>query len=193
MASPHEVTQLLQQWQGGEKSALDALTPLVYSELRRLAASHLRHEKPGHLLQPTALVHEAFLRMVGRSAPDCRNRSDFYGVAAHVMRQILIDDARSRQAGKRGGHFVHLSLEDELVGSHHQEVGLLALDEALERLAALDPRKAQVVEMRFFGGLGIEETAEALKISEVTVRRDWQFAKVWLLHEMRGEKGDGQS
>lgn len=190
MASPHEVTRLLQEWASGSQSALDALTPLVYAELRRLAASYMRNEQPGHTLQPTALVHEAFLRMVSRTAPDCQNRSDFYGLAAHLMRQILIDHFRTRQAVKRGGQLVRLSLEEDLIGSRDQDVDLMALDEALVRLDAVDRRKAQVVELRFFGGLSVEETAEALKVAEKTVRRDWQFAKAWLLHEL-GEKGDG--
>ena len=190
MASPHEITRLLKEWANGAQSALDALTPLVYEELRRLAESYMRSESPGHTLQPTALVHEAFLRLVGR-APDCDNRSQFYGVAAHLMRQILIDHARTRQAVKRGSRFVHLSLEEDLVVCHERDGDLLALDEALERLAALDPRKARVIEMRFFGGLSVQESAEALNVSEVTVRRDWQFAKTWLLRELSGEKGDG--
>jgi RNA polymerase sigma factor (TIGR02999 family) len=188
MASQHEFTRLLHEWANGAQSALEELTPLFYAELRRLAASYLRNEAPGHTLQPTALVHEAFLRMSGRTAPDCQNRSEFYGVAARLMRQILIDHARTRHAGKRGGHVVHLSLEEALIGPRGQDAGLMALDEALNRLAALDARKAQVVEMRFFGGLSVEETAEALNISEVTVRRDWQFAKSWLLHELRDAK-----
>jgi len=190
MASPHEITRLLKEWANGAQSALDALTPLVYEELRRLAESYMRSESPGHTLQPTALVHEAFLRLVGR-APDCDNRSQFYGVAAHLMRQILIDHARTRQAVKRGSRFVHLSLEEDLVVCHERDGDLLALDEALERLAALDPRKARVIEMRFFGGLSVQESAEVLNVSEVTVRRDWQFAKTWLLREISGGKGDG--
>ena len=190
MASPHDVTRLLKEWANGAQPALEALTPLVYAELRRLAAGYLRREAPGHTLQPTALVHEAFLRLVG-NAPDCQNRSHFYGVAAHLMRQILVDHARTRQAVKRGGHFVHVSLEDNLVISQDQEPSLVALDEALARLAAVDPRKARVVELRFFGGLSVEESAEALNVSEVTVRRDWQFAKTWLLRELSREKGDG--
>jgi len=190
MASPHEITRLLKEWANGAQSALDALTPLVYEELRRLAESYMRSESPGHTLQPTALVHEAFLRLVGR-APDCDNRSQFYGVAAHLMRQILIDYARTRQAVKRGSRFVHLSLEEDLVVCHERDGDLLALDEALERLAALDPRKARVIEMRFFGGLSVQESAEVLNVSEVTVRRDWQFAKTWLLREISGGKGDG--
>ena len=190
MASPHDVTRLLKEWANGAQSALDALTPLVYGELRRLAASYMRSESPSHTLQPTALVHEAFLRLAGH-APDCENRSQFYGIAAHLMRQILIDHARNRQAVKRRGHFVPLNLDGDLVVSRERDADLVALDEALERLAALDPRKARVVEMRFFGGLSVQESAEALNVSEVTVRRDWQFAKTWLLRELCGEKGDG--
>jgi len=190
MASPHDVTRLLKEWANGAQPALEALTPLVYAELRRLAAGYLRREAPGHTLQPTALVHEAFLRLVG-NAPDCQNRSHFYGVAAHLMRQILVDHARTRQAVKRGGHFVHVSLEDNLVISQDQEPSLVALDEALARLAAVDPRKARVVELRFFGGLSAAESAEALNVSEVTVKRDWQFAKTWLLRELSQEKSDG--
>jgi RNA polymerase sigma factor (TIGR02999 family) len=166
--------------------------PLVYAELRRLAASYLRGEEPGHTLQPTALVHDAFLRLVGRSAPDCQNRSAFFGVAARLMRQILIDHARTRRALKRGGPVARLSLDENLIGSPEQDISLIALDHALERLAAADPRKSQVVELRFFGGLSVEETAEALEVSEKTVRRDWQFARVWLLRELSGEKDDGQ-
>jgi RNA polymerase sigma factor (TIGR02999 family) len=190
MASPHDVTRLLKEWAKGAQPALEALTPLVYAELRRLAGACLRSEAPGHTLQPTALVHEAFLRLVG-NAPNCENRAQFYGVAAHLMRQILVDHARTRQAVKRGGHFVHVSLEDDLVMSQDQEPILVALDEALELLAAVDPRKARVVELRFFGGLSVEESAEALDVSEVTVRRDWQFAKAWLLRELSREKSDG--
>jgi RNA polymerase sigma-70 factor (ECF subfamily) len=190
MASPHDVTRLLKEWANGGQSALDALTPLVYGELRRLAASFLRYETPGHTLQPTALVHESFLRLVGNK-PDCENRAQFYGMAAHLMRQILIDHARSRQAVKRGRNFVHLSLDEELVVSHGREADLVALDDALERLAADYPRAARVVEMRFFGGLSVDESAEALNVSEVTVRRDWQFAKAWLLRELSTEDGHG--
>jgi RNA polymerase sigma-70 factor (ECF subfamily) len=192
MASPHDVTRLLREWANGAQSALEALTPLVYAELRRLAASYLRSEQPGHTLQPTALVHEAFIRLIDRSTPDCQNRSQFYGVAAHLMRQILIDHARTRQAVKRGGHVVRLSLEEDLVVSHERDTDLLALDDALERLAAIDPRRSRMVELRFFGGLSVEETAEVLKVSEKTVRRDWQFTKTWLLRELSGEKRDGR-
>jgi RNA polymerase sigma factor (TIGR02999 family) len=184
MASPHDVTRLLREWANGTQSALAALTPLVYAELRRLAESYLRRESPGHTLQPTALVHEAFLRLLGRNAPDCRNRSQFYGLAARLMRQILIDHARLRQAAKHGGTVAHDSLEEDLVVSPERDTDLVALDDALERLAAVDPRKSQVVELRFFGGLSVEEIAAALKVSEKTVRRDRQFAKAWLMHEL---------
>lgn len=190
MASPEEVTLLLKEWANGANSAMDALMPLVYNELRRLAASYLRSESPGHTLQPTALVHEAFLRLVGNS-PQCENRAQFYGLAAHLMRQILVDHARTRKAAKRGGRQVRLSLDADLMASDEQSADLVALDEALERLAALDSRKASIVEMRFFGGLTADEAAEALNISEKTVRRDWEFAKVWLLRELSGEGGDG--
>jgi RNA polymerase sigma factor (TIGR02999 family) len=136
------------------------------------------------------LVHEAFLRLVG-NVPECENRSQFYGVAAHLMRQILIDHARTRQAAKRGGRIVHVTLDKDLAVSLDQNAKLLALDQALEHLAAVDARKAQVVELRFFGGLSMKESAEALKVSEVTVKRDWQFARSWLSRELSREKGDG--
>ena len=190
MASPQEVTRLLQAWADGSQSALEALTPLVYGELRRLAAGYMRNQSPGHTLQPTALVHKAFLRLAGR-APDCENRSHFYGIAAHLMRQILVDHARTRQARKRGGRFLALSLDEELVASPERDPDLVALDEALERLEGVDRRKARVVEMRFFGGLSVRESAEVLHVSEVTVRREWQFAKTWLLRELSSEKHDG--
>ena len=186
MAARHDITRLLREWANGAPSALETLTPLVYAELRRLAGSYMRSEAPRHTLQPTALVHEAFLRMVSRDAPDCQNRSHFYGVASHLMRQILIDHARTRHAGKRGGGKADISLEENLVVSREREPDLVALDDALERLSALDPRKTQVVELRFFGGLSVEESAEVLKVSEVTVRRDWQFAKAWLFRELGG-------
>jgi len=187
----HDVTRLLQEWANGASSALDALTPLVYAELRRLAAGYLRSEDPGHTLQPTALVHEAFIRMIGY-VPDCHNRSEFFGLAARLMRHILVDHARARGADKRGGgQVVRLTLEEDIIGAREQDADLMALDEALVRLAALDPRKAQVVELRFFAGLSVEETAEALTLSDKTVRRDWQFAKAWLLRELSGEKDDG--
>jgi RNA polymerase sigma-70 factor (ECF subfamily) len=187
MSSPQEVTGLLRAWANGNQPALQALTPLVYAELRRLAVSYMRREQPGQTLQPTALVHEAYLRMVGSSLPDWQNRAHFYGVAAHLMRQILVDHARERKAVKRGGGAVHVSLREHLALSPEQDTDLVALDDALERLAALVPRKAQVVELRFFGGLSEDEIAEILKVSAVTVRRDWQFSKAWLLRELAGK------
>jgi RNA polymerase sigma factor (TIGR02999 family) len=186
MASPHDVTRLLKDWANGDQSALEALTPVVYGELRRLAAGYLRKEAAGHTLQPTALVHEAFIRLVGRT-PDCKNRSHFYGVAAHLMRQILVDYFRKKGRGR----FVQLPLVEDLIVSREKDPDLVALDEALQRLAAVDPRKALVVEMRFFGGLGVQESAEALNVSEVTVRRDWVFAKTWLLRDLREKRRNG--
>lgn len=187
MSSPQDLTGLLRAWANGDQPALDALTPLVYAELRRLAGSYLRREIPGHTLEPTALVHEAYLRLVDSSLPDWRSRAHFYGVAAHLMRQILVDHARERDAAKRGGRAVHLSFDEDLALSPEREPDLVALDDALERLAACSPRKAQVVELRFFGGLSEEEIAELLKVSAVTVRRDWQFSKAWLLRELTGK------
>jgi len=190
MASPQEITRLLKEWADGTQSALEALTPLVYGELRRLAASYVEASRPDICCSPTALVHETFVRLAGR-APDCENPSQFYDVAAHPMRQILIDHARTRQAVKRESRIEHLRLDEELVVSHERDADLAAPDEALERLAAIDERKVRVVEMRFFGGLSVQESAEVLNVSEVTVRGDWQFAKTWLLRELSGEKGDG--
>jgi len=187
MPPDRDVTLLLRAWAQGSRPALEELTPLVYAELRRLAGSYLRREQPGQTLEPTALVHEAYLRLVDSSLPDWKNRTHFYGVAAHLMRQILVDHARERNAVKRGGGAIHLSLEEHLLVSPEQETDLVALDDALERLAACGPRKAQVVELRFFGGLSEDEIAEILKISAVTVRRDWQFSKAWLLRELTGK------
>jgi RNA polymerase sigma factor (TIGR02999 family) len=183
MSSSHEVTRLLHEWASGGESALDALTPLVYAELRRLAESYLRREKPGHTLQPTALVHEAYLRLVDQSPPNWENRSHFYGVAARLMRQILVDHARHRQAGKRAGHKVPL---EEVVTLHQERSKeLVSLDIALNELQKIDPRKCRVVELRYFGGLSMEEIAQSLEVSAVTVRRDMRLAEVWLYREMR--------
>jgi RNA polymerase sigma factor (TIGR02999 family) len=191
MASPQEVTRLLREWANGSEAALGGLTPLVYAELRRLAQRSLRKEAPGHTLQPTALVHEAFLKLVDHTVPEFQNRAQFYGIAAHLMREILVDYARARQTAKRGGCTVHISLDENLVVSRGREADLVALDDALDRLAVIDPRKSQVVELRFFGGLSVEEAAEILNVSEKTVRHDWHFAKSWLLHELSREKRDG--
>jgi RNA polymerase sigma-70 factor, ECF subfamily len=183
MSLSHEVTGLLHEWARGRASALEALTPLVYAELRRLAESYMRRENPGDTLQPTALVHEAYLRLVDQSPPNWENRSHFYGVAARLMRQILVDHARYRHAGKRAGRKVPL---EEVVGLHQERsADLVALDAALNALEAIDPRKCRAIELRYFGGLSMEETAQALNVSPITVRRDLQAAEAWLYREMR--------
>ncbi|NOT59193.1 MAG: sigma-70 family RNA polymerase sigma factor [Acidobacteria bacterium] len=182
-----EITQLLERWSAGERAALDELTPLVYDELRRLAASYLRRHRAGDSLQPTLLVHEAWLRLVDQETSDWQGRAQFFGLAATIMRGLLVDHARERQAAKRGGPArddepLSLSVA-ELVGDE-LKLDLLALDEALQRLARLKPRHVRVVELRFFGGLTIEETAAALGIATATVQREWTFAKAWLRHEL---------
>jgi RNA polymerase sigma factor (TIGR02999 family) len=175
-----EVTRLLQQWSEGREGSLDALVPHVYGELRRLAAQYLRRERQGHTLQATALVHEAFVKLVDQQAA-WRNRAHFFGVAAQLMRRILVDHARSRAADKRGGGIPHLALEEALVPAAALDIDLLALDEALTRLAALDPQQARIVELKFFGGLTLDETAAVLHVSAATVSRDWTIARAWLL------------
>jgi RNA polymerase sigma factor (TIGR02999 family) len=183
MSSSHEVTRLLRKWAEGRESALDALTPLVYAELRCLAESYLRREKTGHTLQPTALVHEAYLRLVDQSPPNWENRSHFYGVAARLMRQILVDHARCRRAGKRAGHKV--ALEDVVNLHQERSADLLALDAALKALEKIDPRKCRAIELHYFGGLSMDDVARMLGISAVTVQRDMRAAKTWLYREMR--------
>ena len=165
---------------------LDALLPLVYAELRRLAAGYLRREKPGQTLQPTALVHEAYLRLMKDRPDRWQNRAHFCAIAAHSMRQILIERARARGAAKRGGARPRVTLDEALVAGNDRSIDLLELDEALERLAALDPEQARLVELRFFGGLTVEETAEAMNISPATVKRHWTVAKAWLSRELEG-------
>jgi RNA polymerase sigma factor (TIGR02999 family) len=186
--STHQVTQLLQAWSDGEPGALDRLTPLVYEQLHRLASRHMAHERAGHTLQTTALVNEAYLELVDSVHANWQNRAHFFAVCARVMRRILVDWARSRQTYKRGCGVRILGLDEALVVSDKPDPGLVALDDALSALAELDARKAHVVELRFFGGLSIEEAAEVLKVSEETVQRDWKFAKSWLRRELTGEK-----
>jgi RNA polymerase sigma-70 factor, ECF subfamily len=183
MSSTHEVTLLLARWAKGNQEALNELTPLVYRELRQLAASYLRKERRGHTLQPTALVHEAYLRLVDQSNANWQNRSHFYGVAARLMRQILVDHARRKQAGKRAGQNVPL----EYAVSFHKERSrdLVALDTGLTELEKIDPRKCKAVELRYFGGLSTEEIAQALDVSSNTVLRDLRLAEAWLHQEMR--------
>lgn len=192
--SAGEITKLLQGWREGDRKALDALVPIVYKELHRLAHFQLRHERPDHTLQSAALVNEAYIRMVGLSPPQWESRSHFFAIAAQQMRQILVDYARRHRAGKRGGDDETLSLEDtaRLVSEKNKDVDVVALDDALNALAGIDARKAQVVELRFFGGLNFDETAEVLKVSAATVARDWTTARAWLHREMSRESSDGR-
>ncbi len=184
-ARPNQVTRLLLDWSRGDKSALDELMPLVYDELRKLAASYLRGERASPTLQPTVLIHEAYLRLVGQHTPQWEGRGHFFGVAARLMRQILVDHARTRIAAKRGGGQVKVSLDDAPpIFSNEMAAGLVALDEALGRLALVDERKCRVVEMRSFGGLSVEETAAALGVSEPTVKRETRLAQAWLKREL---------
>lgn len=186
--SPGDVTQLLRAWRGGEKSALDRLVPLVYRDLHLRARRCMAGERMQHSLQTTALIHEAYLRLVGPSPVAWESRGHFFAVAARVMRRILVDHARARRSQKRGGEVQAVTLDEQLVVAGGPVRDLVSLDDALQALATLDERKARVVEMRFFGGLSVEETAEVLEVSPQTVLRDWKLAKVWLLREMkRGE------
>lgn len=187
----HSVTGLLKEWSEGDASALDKLTPLVLSELRRLAHRYMSGESPGHTLGTTALINEAYVRLVDGRRASWQNRAHFFGVCARLMRQILTDFARSRRAKKRGAGAARLSLDEAPEISADPRADLVALDEALDRLAEVDSRKSQVVELRFFGGLNAEETAEVLNVSPKTVLRDWKFAKAWLLRELKTDKRDG--
>lgn len=188
--APTNITQLLVTWSTGrDKSALDQITPLVYRELRKLADSYLRRERSDHTLQPTALIHEAYMRMVDQSLPEWRSRAHFFGVAAQLMRQILCDHARAKQAAKRGGGDKKVVLLEAVNYSDERSAELVALDDALKDLATLDERKAKVVELRYFGGLSIAETAEALDISVATVGRELRFAEAWLHKALRGDDG----
>ena len=179
-----EVTQLLLQWSNGDQSVAERLTPLVYDELRRLASSYMRDERSAHTLQPTALIHEAYMRLVKQGQPAWRSRTHFFRFSAHLMRQILVDHARVRNAAKRGAGFQPVTLGSINVAAPERRIDLLALDEALDRLAAFDDRRARVLEMRYFGGMSEEETAEALEISIATVRRDLRLAEAWLSKEL---------
>jgi RNA polymerase sigma factor (TIGR02999 family) len=180
----HDVTELLLSWRQGDAEALDRLVPVVYDELRRVARRHLRREQPGHALQATALVHEVYLRLVDVERLTLKNRTHFFAVAAKLMRQILVDHARRQHAGKRGGGATMVSLADVSPAAQPPSVDVLALDQALEALSAIDARQCGVVELRFFGGLDIDEAAEALGISPATVEREWAFAKAWLYRRL---------
>jgi RNA polymerase sigma factor (TIGR02999 family) len=185
-----EVSGLLRAWSEGDRAALDRLTPIVYDELRRLASRYMRGERTDHNLQTTALVNEAYMRLVDYKSMQWQNRAHFFAVSAQLMRRILVEHAR-RHNLKRGGGVQHVSFEDTAEVSGDRAADLGALDDALDALARIDPRKVQVVEMRFFGGLSVEETAEVLKVSPVTVMRDWSTAKAWLYRELAGETNDG--
>jgi len=187
-----EITHLLQGWRAGDRQALDELLPIVYQELQRLAHFQLRNERPDHTLQSTALVNEAYLRLVGMNSPQWEGRSHFFAIAAQLMRQILVDYARRHRATKRGGQVETLSLDDSgfFEQGQRRNIDVAALDDALQTLAKIDARKAQVVELRFFGGLNFEQMAEVLKVSSITAQRDWSTARAWLHREMsRGRSG----
>ena len=182
----HTVTEMLAEWSdSGNRDALDKLMPVVYDELHRQAARYLRHEREGHTLQTTALVHEAYVRLIGQAEVRWQNRAHFFGIAAEMMRRILIDYARKRQALKRGGDALKLTLNEALDSSSEQNLDLIAVDEALKKLAGMDKQQARVVELRFFGGLNVDETAEVLSISPRTVKRDWKVAKAFIRRELR--------
>jgi len=183
--SPQSVTVLLQAWSSGDETAFEGLIPLIYKELHRIARRYLSRERPDHTLQTTALINEAYLRLAGARTLPWQDRTHFFAIAAQVMRRILVDHARSRQNLKRGGAVRHVSLDEALTVCRERSAELVKLHDALTALSAVDPRKGQVVELRFFGGLNIEETAHVLKVSPDTVMRDWKFAKVWLLRELR--------
>jgi RNA polymerase sigma factor (TIGR02999 family) len=183
-ASPKEVSELLASWSNGDKTALDKLMPLVYSELRRLARRYMGRENPGHTLQTSALINEAYLKLVDQPNVKWQNRAHFFAVAAQVMRHILIDHARGHRCFKRGAGGQKISLDESATLTGTRVTELVALDDALVSLAALDPRKSRIIELRFFGGLSIEETAEVMKISAITVSREWRSARAWLRREM---------
>ena len=186
--SPHAVTILLQAWGGGDKQALDRLAPLVYRELRRIAGRMMAAERPNHTLQATALVNEAYVRLVDARQVSWQDRAHFFALCARAMREILIDHARSRRSAKRGGGEFAIEIDEAMAVGAAPELNLLEIDDALRRLAEIDPRKSQVVELRFFGGLNLEEAAEALNVSTKTVQRDWDLARAWLCRELRGNK-----
>lgn len=178
------VSELLIRWRGGDKSALDSLLPMVYDELRRLARHYLKSERPDHTLQSTALVHEAYLRLVGQSSLQVESRAHFFGIAAGLMREILVDHARRRGAAKRGADCLTLTLDEAVALPQQKELNVIALDDALNTLAGMDPRQSRIVVLRFFGGLSIEETSDVLEISTATVKREWATARLWLQREL---------
>lgn len=194
-----DITHLLRAWTGGDRAALDQLTPLVYGQLRQLAAHHMRKERPGHLLQTTALVNEAYLRLLSGGAVEWRDRAHFFAVSSRVLRRVLVDAARKRLAVKRGGPLAHVAQGSDIeldrfpAPATDKPAEICALDAALSSLAQLDARRAQVIELRFFGGLSIEETAEALGVSPQTVMRDWRLARAWLTRELGGSRSPSEN
>ena len=191
MVGPTEITRLLSEWRAGDQAALEKLVPLVYQELHRLATGYLRRERPDHTLQATALVHEAYLRLVGQENAPWQTRAHFFAAAAQVMRHILVDHARGRRRAKRGQGQAAVPLEEAAVFSDSRADELLAVNDALISLTAQDPRKGRVFELRYFGGMSVDEAAEALKVSPATVARDWRMAKAWLSREIAGEAPHG--
>jgi RNA polymerase sigma factor (TIGR02999 family) len=188
MGTQKEVTHLLFEWSKGNSAALDQLMPVVYQELHKIASSYLRRERLDHTLQPTALINEAYLRLIDQNLPEWQSRAHFFGVAARLMRQILVEHARRHQAAKRGGQEQKVSLDEVVLFSKDRSADLVALDDALTALAAFDERKARVIELRYFGGLSVEETAEVVGISAPTVNRDQRFAEAWLERELKGKE-----
>jgi len=184
VSSPTHVTELLQAWGGGDAAALNKLVPLIYDELRRLAGHYLRRERPDHTLQPTALVHEAYLRLIDTNNMRWQNRAHFFGAAAQAMRRILVDHARQHAAAKRGGDGQRVTLDESVTLAEQRDVNLLLLDDALNRLEEMDAQKSRMVELRFFGGLSLEETAEVMGVSEATVTRQWRTTRAWLHREL---------
>jgi RNA polymerase sigma factor (TIGR02999 family) len=181
---PTDVTTLLLAWNNGDQEALDCLMPLVYDELRRLARRYMQSENPGHTLQATALVNDLYVQLIDQKRVNWQNRAHFFGVAAQIIRRLLVDHARARHRVKRGGGGLKMEWSEAINVSKPVEMDIIALDDALQRLAAMDPQQSRIVELRFFGGLSIEETAEALKMSPATVKRNWAFARAWLHHEI---------
>jgi RNA polymerase sigma factor (TIGR02999 family) len=186
-----QVTRLLNDWSDGDSTALDELIPIIYDELRSLAAHYLRRERADHTLQPTALVHEAYFRLVDQKEVRWQSRAHFFGIAAQMMRRVLIDHAKSQGRAKRGGGRQKVDLDQAAGLSEEQASEVMALDDALEALARIDPRKSKIVELRYFGGLSVEETAEVLGVSPNTIMRDWAMAKAWLYNEIKGEDDNG--
>ena len=179
-AKPNNITQLLLKWSEGRPEALEDLIPLIYPELRRLARQYMRRENPAHTLQTSALINEAYLRLAGQQGVEWHNRAHFFAVAAQVMRHVLIDHARKHQVVRRGGGLLRVPLDETAVASHERALEFVALDEALTKLALIDGRKSQIVEMKFFGGLTVDEIAEVMKLSPITIKREWRAAKAWL-------------